>query len=159
MLPFYRYLGTLPQTDTHNQIAAVWGHGDGYPVLPKVLSFGFVGQIHYATTDIKALRCVRSRMVEQRTAISNQIRALAMEYGVVFPQGITTLLEAVTDALADRRTVQKSNWLPIITRDTRLRANQCSCTYQWSWWEKPIKKRPSFIGMVWFSIQSTQFWW
>ncbi|BCV30008.1 hypothetical protein TUM4442_04100 [Shewanella algae] len=45
MLPFYRYLGTLPQTDTHNQIAAVRRHGDGYPVLPKVLSFGFVDQI------------------------------------------------------------------------------------------------------------------
>ncbi|WP_298441783.1 IS110 family transposase [uncultured Ferrimonas sp.] len=51
--------------------------------------------------DIKALRCVRSRRVEQRTATSNQIRALAMEYGVVFPQGITTLLEAVPDAIAE----------------------------------------------------------
>ena len=51
--------------------------------------------------DIKALRCVRSRMVEQRATISNLIRALAMEYGVAFTQGITTLLKAVPDALAD----------------------------------------------------------
>mgnify|MGYP003384868794 CR=1 FL=1 len=34
--------------------------------------------------DNKSLRCVRQRLVEQRIAISNQLRSLAGEYGVKF---------------------------------------------------------------------------
>ncbi len=51
--------------------------------------------------DIKALRCGCRRMVEQRAATSNQIRALAGEYGVVFPQGIRQLQRSLPDALGD----------------------------------------------------------
>lgn len=51
--------------------------------------------------DIKALRCVRRRKVEQRTAIVNQARALAAEYGVSFPRGILELKRALPDALED----------------------------------------------------------
>ncbi|MDS1791999.1 IS110 family transposase [Vibrio parahaemolyticus] len=41
--------------------------------------------------DLKALRSVRSRLVVQRTALANQIRGLAAEYGVIFPQSIKVL--------------------------------------------------------------------
>ncbi|WP_028116867.1 IS110 family transposase [Ferrimonas senticii] len=51
--------------------------------------------------DIKALRCVRRRIVEHRTAIVNQIRSLSAEYGVIFPLGIKRLRETLPDALAD----------------------------------------------------------
>ena len=37
--------------------------------------------------DIKSLRCVRTRLVLNRTATVNQIRSLAGEYGVTFPIG------------------------------------------------------------------------
>jgi transposase len=38
--------------------------------------------------DIKTLRTVRRRLVQQRTATGNQIRAIAGEYGVIFPIGL-----------------------------------------------------------------------
>ncbi|WP_340619051.1 transposase [Xenorhabdus entomophaga] len=41
--------------------------------------------------DIKALRCVRQLMVEQRTAIANQARGLAAEQGIEIPVGISIL--------------------------------------------------------------------
>ena len=41
--------------------------------------------------DLKALRNVRSRLVEQRTALANQIRGLTAEYGIVFPTSIRAL--------------------------------------------------------------------
>ena len=62
--------------------------------------------------DIKALRCVRRRLVEQRTAISNQLRGLAAEYGVIFPQGILKLQQALPEALGDAE-----NGLSHIARD------------------------------------------
>lgn len=41
--------------------------------------------------DFKAIRSVRKRLVEHRTALANQIRGLAAEYGVVFPLSIKAL--------------------------------------------------------------------
>ncbi|WP_274006158.1 IS110 family transposase [Vibrio parahaemolyticus] len=51
--------------------------------------------------DIKALRSVRSRFVEQRTATANQIRGLCSEYGVSFPVGIRKLREGLSGAIED----------------------------------------------------------
>lgn len=41
--------------------------------------------------DIQALHRLRTLCVKQRTALSNQLRALLAEYGIVFPRGIATL--------------------------------------------------------------------
>lgn len=41
--------------------------------------------------DLKALRSVRSRLVEQRTVLANQIRGLTADYGIVFPTSIRAL--------------------------------------------------------------------
>ncbi|MFJ5453445.1 IS110 family transposase [Pectobacterium jejuense] len=51
--------------------------------------------------DIKALRCARQLMVEQRTAAANQIRALAAEQGFEFPVGIHTLQQRLPDLIED----------------------------------------------------------
>lgn len=51
--------------------------------------------------DIKALRCVRSRLVEQRTATANQIRSLSAEYGVIFLAGIRKLKQQLPACLED----------------------------------------------------------
>lgn len=52
--------------------------------------------------DLKALRSVRSRLVEQRTALSNQIRGLTAEYGIVFQHQqehcVTTYRSLLNDA-------------------------------------------------------------
>ena len=49
--------------------------------------------------DIKSLRCVRTRMVQNRTAVVNQIRSLASEYGVTFPVGRVKLQSMLVEAL------------------------------------------------------------
>ena len=51
--------------------------------------------------DIKTLRTVRRRLVQQRTATGNQIRAIAGEYGVIFPIGLRRLIVALPDALEE----------------------------------------------------------
>ena len=47
----------------------------------------FVPVKSFEQQDIKALRCVRTRLVQNRTGTVNQIRSLAAEYGVTFPLG------------------------------------------------------------------------
>jgi transposase len=61
--------------------------------------------------DIKTLRTIRRRVVQQRTATGNRIRAIAGEYGVVFPIGLRRLIGAVPAALEDAE-----NGLSIIAR-------------------------------------------
>ena len=39
--------------------------------------------------DIQSLHRIRSQLVARRTAQSNQIRGLLLEYGIVVPQGIS----------------------------------------------------------------------
>ncbi|WP_225817139.1 IS110 family RNA-guided transposase, partial [Photorhabdus antumapuensis] len=51
--------------------------------------------------DIKALRSVRQLMVEQRTALVNQTRALLAEQGIVIPAGIQQLRQALPDILEE----------------------------------------------------------
>ena len=41
--------------------------------------------------DMQALHRIRSLCIKERTALSNQLRALLAEYGIVFPRGIATL--------------------------------------------------------------------
>lgn len=54
-----------------------------------------------AQQDIQLLHRLRQRKVQQSTALSNQIRSLGSEYGVVFPAGIKTLIADLPDALED----------------------------------------------------------
>ncbi len=61
--------------------------------------------------DIKTLRTIRRRVVQQRTATGNQIRAIAGEYGVVFPIGLRRLIDTLPTAVEDAE-----NGLSIIAR-------------------------------------------
>ena len=51
--------------------------------------------------DIKSLRCVRSRLIKNRTVTSNQIRSLAGEYGITFPVGRLKLKPSLFYVLED----------------------------------------------------------
>ena len=51
--------------------------------------------------DIKSLRCVRTRLVQNRTSTVNQIRSLASEYGVIFTVGRLKLQKSLLEALED----------------------------------------------------------
>jgi transposase len=52
--------------------------------------------------DLQALHRVRSRLVSQRTAIVNQIRAFLLERGIAVRQGLRYLRHALPDILANR---------------------------------------------------------
>ncbi|WP_237932203.1 IS110 family transposase [Buttiauxella sp. S19-1] len=63
--------------------------------------------IHFVTIktvsqqDIKALRSARQLMVEQRTAVVNQARALAAEQGIELPAGIHILPQRLPELIED----------------------------------------------------------
>ena len=49
--------------------------------------------------DIQAMHRIRSGAIKQRTAMSNQIRGLLAEYGIVFALGLSSLRKGVADVL------------------------------------------------------------
>lgn len=51
--------------------------------------------------DIKALRNTRQLMVEQRTAMANQLRSLLAEYGFTIPVGILRLQQQLPELIED----------------------------------------------------------
>jgi len=51
--------------------------------------------------DIKALRNTRQLMVEQRTALANQLRSLLAEYGLIIPVGIQCLQQHLSEFIED----------------------------------------------------------
>src|SRR5215813_105009 len=54
------------------------------------------------TTRLASLTPVRSRLVSERTAIANEIRALLLDRGIAVSQGLHRLREALPDILATR---------------------------------------------------------
>jgi len=57
-----------------------------------------------AQQDIQALHRLRSQCVKSRTALSNQLRGLLAEYGVVMRPGISVLRRYLVDAVSTEQT-------------------------------------------------------
>ena len=55
--------------------------------------------------DLQALHRVRSRLVGQRNAVINQIRAFLLEHGVAVRQGPGALRQALPSIVAERAEV------------------------------------------------------
>jgi transposase len=55
--------------------------------------------------DIQTIHRMRSRLVKERTALSNQIRGLLAERGIVFAQGLTRLRQHLPTLLEDEENV------------------------------------------------------
>lgn len=51
--------------------------------------------------DIQLLHRVRSRLVSKRTSLSNQIRGLLGEYGIIIPEGIRNVRKRLPEILED----------------------------------------------------------
>ena len=54
-----------------------------------------------AQQDMQSVHRIRSLLIQQRTALSNQIRGLLAEYGVTIPQGINHLRKCLAEILGD----------------------------------------------------------
>lgn len=61
----------------------------------------FVAPKSIEQEDIQAVHRVRSRVIQERTALINQIRGLLTEYGIVIPQGISKVKKALPEILED----------------------------------------------------------
>ena len=62
----------------------------------------FVALKTEAQLDVQVLHRVRDRLVSQRTALTNQIRSILLERGIVVPQGRRKLLEALETVSSGR---------------------------------------------------------
>jgi len=51
--------------------------------------------------DIQLLHRLRQRQVQHSTALANQMRSLGREYGVIFPEGIHSLIARLPEVLED----------------------------------------------------------
>lgn len=54
-----------------------------------------------AQQDMQSIHRIRSLLIQQRTAMSNQIRGLLSEYGVVIPKGIRYIKNRLAEILGD----------------------------------------------------------
>lgn len=66
-----------------------------------LLGIHFVSVKTTEQQDIKALRNTRQLMVEQRTALANQLRSLLVEYGLTIPIGILRLQQQLPELIED----------------------------------------------------------
>ena len=64
--------------------------------------------------DLQALHRVRSRLVSERTAVINQIRAFLLERGIIVRQGLRFLRQALPDILAKRTDVLSPRMVRIV---------------------------------------------
>jgi transposase len=61
----------------------------------------FVAVKSVAQQDIQALHRVRERIKRARTALSNEMRGLLAEYGIVLPRGVSALRRGLPEILED----------------------------------------------------------
>lgn len=64
-------------------------------------SMRFVSPKSIEQEDIQAVHRIRSRLIQERTALINQIRGLLIEFGIIIPQGINKVRKAIPEILED----------------------------------------------------------
>jgi transposase len=72
--------------------------------------------------DIQALHRIRERQIRARAALVNQIRGLLAEYGLVIPQGVAKVRQALPALLADAEnglTWEARAWLEALAAEWR----------------------------------------
>ena len=71
----------------------------------------FVSPKNIEQQDIQSLHRIRSRLIQERTALVNQTRGLLMEYGIIIPQGIGKVRKLLPEILENAE-----NELSVISR-------------------------------------------
>lgn len=64
-------------------------------------SMRFVSPKSIEQEDIQAVHRIRSRLIQERTALVNQIRGLLIEFGIIIPQGVSKVQKAIPEILED----------------------------------------------------------
>ena len=60
--------------------------------------------------DIQNLHRIRGRLIKQRTALSNEIRGLLLEYGIAFPKGVSQLRSKLPELIETHSDKHSSLW-------------------------------------------------
>jgi len=92
-------------------------------------SMRFVPEKSIAQQDIQSMHRIRSQLVARRTAQSNQVRGLLLEYGIVVPQGIShvrkqlpLIVEAADNGLSDLfRELLSELYAELVHMDSRVK--------------------------------------
>ena len=87
--------------------------------------------------DVQSLHRVRERLIKNRTAIGNQIRGLAAEYGMIFPKSIVQLRSQLAETLEKRR--NELSWLCLETF-AQLSQELASIEERIAFYEKQIER-------------------
>lgn len=67
-------------------------------------SMRFVSHKNIEQQDLQSLHRIRSLLIQERTAMGNQLRGLLMEYGLTIPQGIHKIIKTIPIILEDNET-------------------------------------------------------
>lgn len=62
-------------------------------------SMRFVSPKTIEQQDLQSLHRIRSLLVQERTAMANQLRGLLMEYGITIPQGVNKIIKTIPTIL------------------------------------------------------------
>ena len=64
-------------------------------------SMRFVSQKTIEQQDLQSLHRIRSLLIQEKTAMANQVRGLLMEYGLTIPKGVHKIIKAIPMILED----------------------------------------------------------
>lgn len=64
--------------------------------------------------DIQSIHRVRERLVANRISLSNQIRGLLLEYGVVIPKGFSSLKSKIVDMLGEEKALLTEQMMEVL---------------------------------------------
>lgn len=73
----------------------------------------------YKTIEQQSLQAIqrsREHLVQERTALSNHLRGLLMEFGLVIPQGFSSLTKAIPEILEDGENELADSYRPTLHR-------------------------------------------
>ena len=70
----------------------------------------YVGTKSEEQQDIQGVHRVRERLTKQRTALSNQIRGLLLEYGITIPQGISYVRKRLMSIIEEHELEHSALW-------------------------------------------------
>jgi transposase len=85
----------------------------------RVPDMRFVAIKRVEQQDVQALHRLREARVGERTALCNQLRGLLAEYGIVLPQGVSTLRKRLPELLEDAENGLSDFFRPLLAEGYR----------------------------------------
>lgn len=116
---------------------------------------------------LQAIQRSRDLLMKDRTAHSNHMRGLLMEFGIYIPKGMSYLRSAIPEILEDGenelsdmyRATQKKKCLRPLNGTRRRWTDWSNSTVRDVGYWRGIPKRERIFGIHWINTQAAQQWW